>query len=112
MTPFRVDPARLYDVRADGTAETCVPVTEAQLLRHRLLVRRCWVGAVLLNAGAMGASAMAAAVLGWGAAARVALLALAAMPLLAVAPLLARFGTPAGRRAWRRRPPDFGSGSG
>ncbi|WP_431284649.1 hypothetical protein ACQW02_07530 [Humitalea sp. 24SJ18S-53] len=107
MEPFRVDPGRLYDVRPDGVVETAVPVPETLVARHHARLRRWWVCAVLLNALTMGATAMAAALLGWGVAARVALLALLALPLLAVAPFLARFGAPGGRRRHRARPRDF-----
>lgn len=107
MDPFRVDPARLYDVRPDGLVETAVPVPETLVVGHHARLRRWWVGAVLLNMMTMGCTVVAAALLGWGVAARVAILALLALPLLAVAPVLARFAAPGGRRRHRARPRDF-----
>lgn len=107
MDPFRVDPARLYDVRPDGVAETAAPIPATLIARHQARLRHWWVGAVLLNALTMGGTVVAAALLGWGVAARIAILALLALPLLAVAPALARFAAPGGRRRHRARPRDF-----
>jgi len=107
MDPFRIDPARLYDVRPDGRVETAVAIPDSLIAQHRARLRRWWVGAVLLNALTMGTTVAAVAVLGWGVAARIAILALLAFPLLAVAPALARFAAPGASRRHHARPRDF-----
>ena len=102
--PFVPDPARLYEVRGDGR-----PFTEAVAdggEGRRLLLRRCWAAAVLLNLAAACAAALGAMLLPRAAAAWLGLLPLLAAPLLAVAPVLARRGG-ARRRLHRARPSDF-----
>ncbi len=102
---FAPDPARLYEVLADGK-----PFTEYRPAgddaARRLLLRRWWLSAVLLNLAAASVAALGAMLLPHLAAAWLGLLPLAAAPLLAVAPLLARRDRPR-RRVHRARPRDF-----
>lgn len=107
---FRVDPSRLYDVRADGALEVEDTIPDAVIARHHRRLRRWWVGGVLVNATTMTGCFVATVFAGRGASAAAGLAALLALPLLGVAPLLSRFAAPGGRRRVRARPGSFPPG--
>jgi type IV secretory pathway TrbD component len=109
--PFRIDPARLYEVGRDGTPHTDTSEAPEWLgLRHRRLL-----GWVMLSGGVVGVLAgLSALCLLLGArlwAAGFALAMLAAAPLVAVGPGLDwwRHRRPH-RRRHRSRSPDFPPG--
>ena len=109
--PFRIDPARLYEVGRDGTPRTDTGEAPVWLgPRHRLVLG--WVMLTSLAVGGLAALSALCLMLGarlW--AAGFALAMLAATPLLAVGPGLDwwRHRRPH-RRRHRSRSPDFPPG--
>jgi len=77
------------------------------MAHHHRRLRRWWVAAVLINMVTMTGCMLAIGLGGRGAAAISGMVALVALPLLAVAPVLARFAAPGGRRRHRVRPGAF-----
>ncbi|SHJ63878.1 hypothetical protein SAMN02745194_03022 [Roseomonas rosea] len=104
---FSPDPGRLYEVGRDGRPYTIHPDPPGAAEAREALVRRWWIGAVLLNAAAMGLAAGSAWLTPRGVAAWLGILPLLTAPVLLVAPLLRRRGIRTPRRVHRHRPREF-----
>ncbi|WP_159994945.1 hypothetical protein [Roseomonas sp. 18066] len=86
--PFTIDPARLYDVRADGRVFTEESPAAPPERQRRHVIRACWYLAVATNVVTMGGAAAGYVLAGRAVAAGFGLAVVISLPLLAVAPVL------------------------
>ena len=104
---FSPDPGRLYEVGRDGRPYTLHPDPPGAAEAREALIRRVWVGSVLLNAMTMGIATASAWLAPRGVAAWLGVLPLLTAPALLAAALLRRRPLKAPRRVHHRRPSDF-----